>query len=455
MTSGAAAAAPPAPAGAGPAAATAAPGPGAGGAGELGSTTPGGGPGPGAASPASAEGGWAGLPPHVLERVARKLAEGAERDAAFLKAPAWRRFLRRVEAGGHPYRGRARDGLLAFALACRSWRAAALAGDGGGEGGGKPLRTRVGGLLGSPGLAQLWWALGIGAPREARYTFEYKHFFDRPELSLGAGWKAIEIEWEQSGKVAFSCVAAARGDIGALRQLLDQGIDDLHADLAPPLFVCVSSAAARSGHFNVLSFLHNERGIKWEQMEMACNAVAGTGDLDLLRRLVDLGCPVDAKVTEEAVAGGELKVLAWLQQRELLRFGAAKWEEEGAPEHDPPEPDMGADDWDSDLWEVAVAYGELETLQWLHAQRCYLPPGLAAERAAAHGHREVLEWLRAEGFPWDGETCYQAVDKGHVEVLRWARANGCEWDAATRDRAAAELGYTDDLGNLVASKFAF
>ena len=35
-----------------------------------------------------------------------------------------------------------------------------------------------------------------------------------------------------------------------------------------------------------------------------------------------------------------------------------------------------------------------------------------------------------------------------VEVLRWARENGCPWTAATRDEAA-ELGYTDDFGNLV------
>ena len=36
-----------------------------------------------------------------------------------------------------------------------------------------------------------------------------------------------------------------------------------------------------------------------------------------------------------------------------------------------------------------------------------------------------------------------------MEVLRWLRENGCPWTAATRDRAAVELGYTDDLGNLV------
>ena len=38
--------------------------------------------------------------------------------------------------------------------------------------------------------------------------------------------------------------------------------------------------------------------------------------------------------------------------------------------------------------------------------------------------------------------------KLHLETLRWARENGCPWDAATRDKADAELGYTDDLGNL-------
>ena len=46
------------------------------------------------------------------------------------------------------------------------------------------------------------------------------------------------------------------------------------------------------------------------------------------------------------------------------------------------------------------------------------------------------------------DTCHYAVEGGHVEVLRWARENGCPWIAATRARAA-ELRYTDDLGNLV------
>ena len=69
---------------------------------------------------------------------------------------------------------------------------------------------------------------------------------------------------------------------------------------------------------------------------------------------------------------------------------------------------------------------------------------------AAYGRNlELVQWLRGEGCPWNWKTCANAVYKGHVEVLRWARENGCPWRAVDRDRAAAELGYTDDLGNLV------
>ena len=75
---------------------------------------------------------------------------------------------------------------------------------------------------------------------------------------------------------------------------------------------------------------------------------------------------------------------------------------------------------------------------------------MTCAHAAYGGHLAILQWLRAEGCPWNKNTGYHAVTGGHVEVLRWARANGCPWDAATRDRAAAGLGYTDDLGNLVA-----
>ena len=69
--------------------------------------------------------------------------------------------------------------------------------------------------------------------------------------------------------------------------------------------------------------------------------------------------------------------------------------------------------------------------------------------AASSGNLKLVMWLRGEGCPWDIDTCFWAVEQGHVEVLRWARENGCPWDAEARDEAAAKLGYTDDLGNLI------
>ena len=70
-------------------------------------------------------------------------------------------------------------------------------------------------------------------------------------------------------------------------------------------------------------------------------------------------------------------------------------------------------------------------------------------KAAMSGNLELVQWLRANGCPWDYATCTWAINRGHVPVLRWLRENGCPWRAATRDRAAEELGYTDDFGNLV------
>ena len=72
----------------------------------------------------------------------------------------------------------------------------------------------------------------------------------------------------------------------------------------------------------------------------------------------------------------------------------------------------------------------------------------ACMRAAQNGRLEVLQWLRTNGCPWNAETCNAAARDGQLETLRWGRENGCPWNAATRDRAAEELGYADDLGNL-------
>jgi len=46
--------------------------------------------------------------------------------------------------------------------------------------------------------------------------------------------------------------------------------------------------------------------------------------------------------------------------------------------------------------------------------------------------------LRANGCPWDEQTCYMAARGGHLEVLQWARANGCRWNEYTCSGAASD-----------------
>ena len=97
----------------------------------------------------------------------------------------------------------------------------------------------------------------------------------------------------------------------------------------------------------------------------------------------------------------------------------------------------------------AARHGNLDLIKWLCGEGGFAMDELVMQNAAIGGNLELVRWLRGEGCPWDWLTCYQAVEQGHVEVLRWTRANGCPWIAQTRDKAVAELGYTDDFGNLV------
>ena len=98
---------------------------------------------------------------------------------------------------------------------------------------------------------------------------------------------------------------------------------------------------------------------------------------------------------------------------------------------------------------AAARYGHLEVVKWLCGEGGFAMDEAVMEYAAMSGDLELVQWLQGEGCPWDIDTCFWAVDFGRVEVLRWVRENGCPWDAGSRDKAAAELGYTDDFGNLV------
>ena len=141
---------------------------------------------------------------------------------------------------------------------------------------------------------------------------------------------------------------------------------------------------------------------------------------------IKVGGPLRTRVESDVIAPGSVALAKWALA-------------EGCP---------GGDRYGVTMAMAAAGGGHLELVKWLCGEGCFVMNEKVMMLAAQSGNLELVRWLRGEGCPWDYETCYWAVDEGHVEVLRWARANGCPWYASTRDRAAAELGYTDNLGNL-------
>ena len=81
--------------------------------------------------------------------------------------------------------------------------------------------------------------------------------------------------------------------------------------------------------------------------------------------------------------------------------------------------------------------GDVEALEWLiqlfdGKGLKWRDGGLGLSLVAAgRGKIESLTCLRANGCPWDEETCAAAARGGHLEVLQWARQNGCPWDEKT------------------------
>jgi hypothetical protein len=66
--------------------------------------------------------------------------------------------------------------------------------------------------------------------------------------------------------------------------------------------------------------------------------------------------------------------------------------------------------------------------------------------AARYGRMNILQWvldnqwLRANGCPWDMDTCTNAVIGNHLQVLQWAHENGCPWNERAFIAVHAPIG---------------
>ena len=82
--------------------------------------------------------------------------------------------------------------------------------------------------------------------------------------------------------------------------------------------------------------------------------------------------------------------------------------------------------WNADTCHYAARGGHLAALQWAREHNCPWNT-VTCWSADAGGHLKMLQWAREHDCPWNEGACYFAAEGGHLEVLKWARAHGCPW----------------------------
>ena len=230
--------------------------------------------GPGGAGPEAGP-DWAGLPEHVLMKVAEAHVAQTEAGwAAHLKGKGKSERLIQIDMA---WRKRGGNCLFVFALVCKGWRKAQLKVGG-------PLRTRVSSDVIMPGSkALVKWALAEGCPieDESGYTMA---------ISAAAHGHRRQL-------VLWLMMKGTRGYSGA-----------------------VVDAAAGGGHLKLVKFLHGTLPVSTR----TCALAAQGGHLEVLQYLRDTGCPWDYKTCRNALTfclmSGKLEVLRW------ARANGCEWE---------------------------------------------------------------------------------------------------------------------------------
>ena len=385
------------------------------GAGAAGDSPAAGGDDPGAPAPAAAPGpgtpGWrdwaAGLPGPVLARVAEKLA-----------------------AQLAPRRSR---GLTLMLVTCKPWKEAmkkeAIARAGGPEvwrdwgnrfGEGLPTRVLVKVAEKYIALAEQRYAADLErqfswGQRHTQYMLNKRRADGNclyPFARVGKGWRKAQRQVGGRLRTRLKSDIVSPGRVELVRWALAEG--------CPRERALMAYVGAERGHVQVVQWVVEELDFNPDRHLMSRAAIGGK--LELVQWLRARGCPWDAAACAQAAEGGSFEVLQWLRAQ-------------GCP-------------WNDKTCAEAARHARVELLLWARKNGCEWS-AWTATCAAMRGHLHVLKLLRARGCPWDHRACEYAVENHHLEVLRWARENGCPWVAADRDRAASQLGYTDDFGNVV------
>jgi hypothetical protein len=208
--------------------------------------------------------------------------------------------------------------------------------------------------------------------------------------------------------------------------------------------------AAKHGHVDAVRWLLHQ-GAPWTSATFFDAAIGG--NLELLKwakenQLMDVGRHFEMA---QCAKNGNLELIQWMKDNGYNIFGAVIWAARGGHVH--------TLEWckhDASLWNdlqvtlaifAAVEEGHLEVLKWLKRQEkeANKSDTNLCSMAALKGHLEILKWLRENGYEWNENVCSRAASNNHFDLLKWARSNGCPWYAIRICCEAAMIGNLEML----------
>lgn len=95
--------------------------------------------------------------------------------------------------------------------------------------------------------------------------------------------------------------------------------------------------------------------------------------------------------------------------------------------------------WGRSTCIAAATNGHLEVLMHARTSGCAWSK-MVCSQAARGGHFEMLKWARSYGCYWNSWTCQMAAGAGHMEILQWAHENKCIMSSHTCKSAARYTG---------------
>jgi hypothetical protein len=189
---------------------------------------------------------------------------------------------------------------------------------------------------------------------------------------------------------------------GAIKSRDMQKLSWLHTEHRCPLPLDATTIAAEARHPDMLRWLQ-QSGCEFNE-HTSYAAARTANNIEVLQLLQDTGCPLNRYACNAAVAAGDLQQLQWLHARGASLATVA-----------PGEVFKGA---------------SVPIVHWLIEQGALA--GVLSEStmalAAKLGDTELCKLLQAMDCPWDVRATAAAARYGQCDTLRFLREQGCPWD---------------------------